>query len=341
LGLDDSLRRYIRRSVKFPGFRLRDSRRFLTVRMDTTNICNLRCQMCPMLISDMDPSRNWHHIDPALFDRIAEQLFPIARTVGLSCGAEPFCNPDFHRYLSSLYHADVPVREVVTNGTLLSDENIGHLLSTPPTTLFVSIDGASRETHAAIRGGADLDAILDSLALLRQRRGRARFPMISFSTTLQKSNWHELPGIVEIAASSGARSVGVVPLVPYSGLDCTAETVDPDDVQVAESIRIAAVLAEQAGLIFEIARGPDSTATSGCGYISSWVYIDPDGMVNPCPYANTSSPIGDLGKESFQSIWSGEAYSSLRTQLEEGRTEGNCRICPEMRTASPGELDKV
>lgn len=295
-----------------------------------------------MMLSDRDPDRNWHHIDPSLFDRIEEQVFPIARTVGLSCGAEPFCNPDFSRYLSKLYHADVPVREVVTNGTLLSlKENIDSLLCTPPTTLFVSIDGATRETHAAIRGGADLDAILGSLSVLRERQGGARFPMISFSTTLQRLNWRELPGIVEIAVSAGARSVGVVPLVPYAGLDRAGETIDPEEEQIAESIRRARAVAEEAGLTFELACGPDSTDTAGCGYANSWVYIDPDGLVNPCPYWNTSVPLGNLGKESFRSIWNGEAYSSLRKRLAERRGEGNCLICPEMKTTCSGELDKV
>jgi radical SAM protein with 4Fe4S-binding SPASM domain len=309
--------------------------------MDTTNICNLRCGMCPMLLSDVDPDRNWHHIDPELYRKIEEQVFPLAATVGLSCGAEPFCNPDFCHFLGRLYRADVPVREVVTNGTLFDDDIVTCLVRTPPTTLFVSVDGASHDTHAAIRGGADLEATMGNLRLLQRRKGGTKFPMISFSTTLQRRNWRELPGIVELAADIGAVSVGVVPLVPYAGLDRSGEVVDPGEEQVAAAVSLAEETARRLGIRLVMSEGPDGTATGACGYIEDWVYIDPDGRVNPCPHWNTSEPLGDLTVQSFGEILHGEAYTALRDRLSRGELTGNCSVCPEMTGAVQGEPRKV
>ncbi len=252
--------------------------------------------MCSMRLADKDPDRKWHDIDPDLFDRIASELFPVASVVGLSCGAEPFVNPEFGSYLDRLYRADVPVREVVTNGILLSPANIGVLLESPPTSLFVSIDGAAPSTHARIRDGADLDLITSNMRELiseRDRRGM-KFPMLSFSVTLQRGNLHELPDILKLASRVGAVSVGVVPLVPYSGLDLTGETINPDSPEVSMQIRTATDIASELGLSFNAPSAPAPEKLSSCPYLSNWVYIDPDGKINHCPHWNTADPLGDM-----------------------------------------------
>ncbi|MCD4847689.1 MAG: radical SAM protein [Candidatus Aegiribacteria sp.] len=340
MNLKRTLGKYLQRSVRFPWVRLR-GRRNLIIRMDTTNRCNLRCSMCSLRLADKDPDRKWHDIDPDLFNKIATELFPKASVVGLSCGAELFVNPDFGRYLDILYQADVPVREVVTNGILLTSENIGVLLESPPTSLFVSIDGATPPTHARIRGGADLDLIIGNMMELvceRDRR-RMRFPTLSFSVTLQRSNLHELPEIVKLASRVGAVSVGVVPLIPFSGLDMTGETIDPDSPEVFRQIRLASDIASELGLSFNFPSASSPEKLSSCPYLDNWVYIDPDGRINPCPHWNTSEPLGDMSRNSFHEIWNGPAYMALRDRISRGVYTSNCAVCPEM-SQSGSEIPK-
>lgn len=336
--------RFLMRSVRFPWVRLRGHRP-LTVRMDTTNRCNLRCSMCPMRLSDSDSTRNWHDMDPDLFDRIGCEVFPRASTVALSCGAEPLVNPDFPRFLEILHRYDVPVRELVTNGILLGEGMVENILRTPPTSLFVSIDGARPETHAAIRGGADLELVLSNIRRLvksRDIRG-SRFPMVSFSVTLQKRNIHELPDIVRMAADVGATSVNTVLLVPYSGLEMAGQVLVPGSPEVLGMLEAAGSTASALGIIFVAPRVeaglPDPFA--GCPYVDSWVFIDPDGKVNPCPYWNVSEPLGDLTLDSFDDVWGSPAYTALRQRTSRGVLSGNCSICPEVSPVSGDEIDKI
>ena len=335
------LGKYLYRSHRFPWIRPK-GRRNLIVRMDTTNRCNLRCSMCSMRLSDLDPQREWHDIDPVLFARIADEIFPLASVVGLSCGAELLVNPDFPTYLERLYKADVPVREVVTNGVLLSSQNISSILDAPPNSLFVSIDGATASTHAEIRGGADLDLITVNMKALvseRDRRGM-KFPMLSFSITLQRKNFMELPGIVRLAHETGAVSVCTVPLVPYEGLDLTGETIDPDSPAVSEQIRLASNVAADLGLIFNPPSIPGTDGQVSCPYLENWVYIDPDGRINPCPHWDTAKPLGNLNHQSFSEIWEGPAYQDLRKRIKEGVFTGNCAVCPEISGRFSNEISK-
>jgi radical SAM protein with 4Fe4S-binding SPASM domain len=334
----------LQRSRRFPGVRLRGGRR-LVVRMDTTNLCNLRCTMCPMRLSDGDPDRRWHSMDPGLFGKIASQVFPKASVVGLSCGAEPFMNPGFALCLEELFMADVPAREVVTNGLLMSGRNADALLDWPPTSLFISVDGALPATHGEIRGGADLRTILGNVeSLVRERdRRRSRFPRVSFSVTVQRRNVAELEEIVRLASRVGASSVNSVLLVPYEGLDMTGEVLLPDDPVLTRSLGRASAAARESGLSF-IAPSAGVAAPGGkravCRYPESWVFIDPDGMVYPCPYWNVTLPLGNLTLQNFDEIWKGKPYEGLRKRLADGILEGNCSVCPES-TACGGEITKV
>lgn len=50
--------------------------RHLVIRMDTINLCNLRCKMC---YYSSDYNRRKEQMDPSLFQKIAEQVFPKTR----------------------------------------------------------------------------------------------------------------------------------------------------------------------------------------------------------------------------------------------------------------------
>lgn len=335
-----ALRRVLRRSTRFPGIALNLGRR-LTVRMDTTNRCNLRCSMCPMRLSDSDPGRVWMDMDGALFDRIAGQVFPRASSVSLSCGAEPLCNPSFPDHLRTLYRADVPCREMVTNGLLLEGDRLEAVLSHPPTSIAVSIDGSEEATHAAIRGGCDLAAVVRNLKALDagKKSRRLMIPHVSFSTTLQRRNLHELGGIVKLAAECGAEAVNVNLLVPYRGLGMSEEALDADAPEVELAFREAGSSARGQGLILN--RTGSASPGGRCRYVPSWVFIAPDGLVFPCPYWNLSDPAGDLSKQDFREVRSAPMYRALEARLASGVLEGTCASCPELAESGREEIGKV
>lgn len=326
------MQKLIARKNRFPWVRPVSPTRKLTVRMDTTNLCNLRCSMCPMRLSDGNPERKWHHMAPDVFEKIKKEVFPLARTVGISCGAEPLTNPGFPHQLRDLYRSGVPYREMVTNGTLLNEEWIGTILRYPPTTLSVSIDGATDKTHSSIRDGANLSKTIEMLKKLVSQRGKRLFPMLCFSTTLQRDNLEEMVEIVALAAETGAVASGFVPLVPYHGLNTLDRVVSTSSSSVKTLIRSAERKAAELGIGFSVsedaARGESAHP---CPYLSNTVYIDPDGSIFPCPYWNTESPLGNI-MDGFRNIWHGTEYRRLR----EGKfhESDNCCVCPEvtMRT---------
>ena len=284
--------------------------------------------MCPMRLSDSDPSRNWEHMSRDVFNRIRTEVFPVARTVGISCGAEPLTNPMFIQHLKALYESGVPYREMVTNGTLLTGELIRSILQFPPTSLFISIDGAESKTHSAIRDGADLGSILEMTGELVSGRGKNLFPMVGFSTTLQKDNLHELADIVRLAHRTGAASVGVVPLVPYEGLNTIDLVVDTESAAAVKEISRARTVAVELGIEFHLSSEiSDRGSAHPCPYLLKTVFINPQGAIFPCPYWNTEHPAGNI-LEGFDNVWNGDKYRKLRNG-DFAETD-NCLQCPEV-----------
>jgi MoaA/NifB/PqqE/SkfB family radical SAM enzyme len=81
-------------------------------------------------------------------------------------------------------------------------------------------------------------------------------------------------------------------------------------------------------------------AGSPCPYVEGWVYIDPGGLVNPCPYWNTADPLGNLVNQSFVEVLASDGYRRLRASLADGRLAGNCALCPEIAGAGHADIPK-
>src|SRR5438045_2829424 len=70
--------------------------RHLVIRMDTINLCNLRCKMC---YYSFDYKRKKEQMDMPLFRKIADEVFNKTRFLYLSCATEPLMNKQFADFL--------------------------------------------------------------------------------------------------------------------------------------------------------------------------------------------------------------------------------------------------
>src|SRR5262249_19742443 len=95
--------------------------RFLVIRMDTTNLCNLRCLQC---YYSSDYMRKREDMSLSLFRSIGDQLFAKTRFLYLSCATEPLMNKQFAAIVRATGEYRVPFTSFCTNGQLLKEEII-------------------------------------------------------------------------------------------------------------------------------------------------------------------------------------------------------------------------
>ena len=210
------------------GLYLRRPTRLLKLYIEPTNQCNLNCRTCIR--------RSWNEplgkMADVVFDRVIEGLsaFSPRPTVFFGGFGEPLFHPKIVEMITRVKALGAPV-ELITNGTQLTPELSRRLIAAGIDVQWVSIDGATPESYADIRLGAALPQVLENVAHFRdalytQFVATACGVAPSFRTLLgiafvaMKRNIADLPAILSLARSFGAKRFLVTNVLPYTKEMC-------------------------------------------------------------------------------------------------------------------------
>ena len=108
--------------------------------------------------------------------------------------------------------------ELITNGTLLTEKRSRQLIDAGLDLLWVSIDGASPESYADVRLGAELPTVLENVRRFRTlRKGHKTMkPEIGVAFVAMKRNIADLPAVLKIARQLGALHFSVSNVLPVT-----------------------------------------------------------------------------------------------------------------------------
>ncbi|MAG57305.1 MAG: hypothetical protein CMJ83_13510 [Planctomycetes bacterium] len=166
--------------------------------IETTRHCNLKCPTCLQFLAGTTVSGPHMKID--LFRKVAAEVFPHVDVFQPTVSGEPFMSKGFVEMVETAKQWGVRL-DITTNGTFL-DERRRALVLPVLSALWLSIDGATRETFEKLRLGAKFDKVMGYMRALRDEVAelpREERPLIGFSPVLTRDNVHELPTMVELA----------------------------------------------------------------------------------------------------------------------------------------------
>lgn len=147
--------------------RLRRTARVLSLNIETTNYCNLRCTICPV---NRGMVRQKRYLDSAVFRGLIDRT-PSLRFVLPFQWGEPLLHPEIDAMVR--YASDRGIRSMLTtNGTLLDDAMAERLIASGLDRLTISVDGDDA-THERIRE-FPLRELRERVALLKRRRDAGR-----------------------------------------------------------------------------------------------------------------------------------------------------------------------
>jgi len=322
------------------AYRYEPPRGSLRVRMDITNKCNLLCKMCFYPGTVGQPKFD---MEPALFRKIADQVFPYAEGVSLACQYEPLMSRHFDEIMDIVAEGACPVG-LVTNGTLLTRKRAERLVDNPCVHyLAVSIDGATKETYESIRVNARWEKLVENLeylAAVKAQRGTKK-PALQLNMVLMKSTVGELPRLVDFARRVDAASIAAIRFLPTNPqLDAAID----DWEQVMPILIEARRRAHDYGIVLflpvednRLLSQDDPSEETSCnegavGQFSPFceapwraLQIYPDGAVHPCIYYGRA--FGNLREQDFLEIWNSEPYLELRRSLARMRLHPTCAAC--------------
>ncbi len=182
---------------------------WLTVRMDITNKCNLRCIMCHYKVKEFY-AQPLKLITAEKLKYQLQDIAPYVKQIMISCAFEPLMSKHFAEIVGML-HKDFPHMEIAlcTNGMLLNSVARKVIIENRVTNVILSFDGVTKTTLEKIRVGADYGKIISNIMALRDLKLKLHKtqPLLFMDFVLMNSNIHEAPYFVKLCKDLGVEMI--------------------------------------------------------------------------------------------------------------------------------------
>jgi len=317
--------------------------------IEPTTRCNVRCKTCGKFVLD----EKYKDLDPEVYDKFVNQVLPHICEVILTGWGEPLLFPRFEELLQKSFEFGVKVI-FITNGTLLTKEIIEDMVKHSGQ-IYLSVDGATKETFEFIRPQIKFEKIIGVLENIKKCSERLKNPNFKFSINFVaiRSNLSELIQMIELAHKYGAGELCVLNFwlgnrsdeFTSESLKYYPEMIDkifPEAQTRALELGIKLILPYYGASKYSPENKNHTTdkvivkkvPLTGClkkpifqKCYSPWrdVYITVEGGVRPC--CMPTDYLGNLKMQSLKEIWNGENFQRLRKRIHTDNPPPYCRIC--------------
>jgi len=291
------------------------------VKVEPTNICNLRCPLLPCTNDQSGPTR---HDGLRQIHTYHCEISHYASIVQLHLGGESFIHPkmiDMIRYAheKGLYvHVD-------TNGHYIRTlDKAVEIVRSGLDYISVSVDGATQQTYEIYRKRGNLDHVLLGLDNLKEakRITGSEKPVVSVQTIVSQHNEHEMIDMLDIANRAEAdemRFQAICTRTPQEREDWQSKTpgLTRDDASIRRVRRIP------------------------CEWLWTVAIVWWDGFVTPCTLdENRRYILGNVFEEgSLLAVWNGKTFQEFRQQMVRDKASISiCEGCPGDLTPPISEL---
>jgi len=291
--------------------------------IDTCNICNLRCRLCPTGMKTLKRNKGYMTFDT--YVKIMEQLKPYALEVELHNWGEPFLNPDIFRIIQ--YTAENGMGTTLSsNLNKISQDAILQIIESGLEHLVVSLDGVTKEVYEQYRVGGDFKRVMDNLNAIIQKKSalKSRTPIIEWQYLVMKHNEHEMATASALAGKMGVDLIRFVPAgLPFEDFSNRemVETWMPENQQYWHFNP-------------RFLRRRDYIVNEICFFLYRSITVNPDGGVSPCCVVyDDSYDFGSLLHEDIKDIWNNDAYISARSLFSRRKNEAQLKrtVCHKCR----------
>lgn len=295
------------------------------VYIEVTTLCNFSCTTCIRNSWDDELGK----MEIPVFERLYEQLkeLPNLESVHFGGFGEPMSHPHIFEMMKSVKEIGLKV-ELITNGSLLDENNAAQLIDLGLDKLFISLDGPDEESYNDIRQGADYNSVLKNIRKFNQikKQKGVKHPELAFEFVAMKQNIHKLPELAKMLNELNARYLIVTNVLPYCEELKDEIVYDLDDTMpiFGEDSLKTLVRAYMPNLKFRTERY--------CRFIEKKALaITREGNIAPC-YAFMHSykcyiygrekkmhpyHLGNVMDKSLQDIWTDPEYALFRATVKD------------------------
>lgn len=291
-----------------------------------TNGCNLRCLSC--YNSYERELQNELTIDE--MKKMVDEVIPFLSYGFSVSGGEPFCRKKELFELIEYVSQKAPTLPIgiVTNGTLITDEDAYRLSKIKNLTVQVSLDGVTKESHEFNRGAGTFDKVVNALKVLTHHGVN-----VLLGVLLTEKSVHEIQQTLDFAIALNIQDVRFIEMF-WQGMSRSHSMKRPllyeifpiyKHLLTVEPRYRDILKKDTTKIIFDSLAHP--VKKKCCGVDNRAVFIDSDGSVYPCNLLIAKKYLmGNIRENSFRNIW---LNSEVKSSLCELSVEmfNKCRVC--------------
>ena len=273
------------------------------LQVEPTTYCNFTCDFC------CGRHLKQANLDLNIYQKCIEKL-PALKYLELQGEGEPFLCPDFFDMVRIARERNIEI-STITNGSLLTKENVEKILDSGLHYLSVSLETTDQKKFEEIRGG-NLNQILSGIKYLveAKRKEGIDIPHISFSVTILKENIDEVDKIFSLYEKLNLDG-GIIlqflnesrDYVKYYNKSLKGEQISVKDREKIyhkyyKFLAKQKLLDQQEGHFFTLLHNGRKSMEKGlqCNWLNSGLYLKVDGSIAPCVYSKEKS-FGNAEKE--------------------------------------------
>jgi len=288
-----------------------------SVSIEPTTSCNLRCPECPSGLRKF--SRNTGMLSLEMYNKIANQIGDYLMYMILYFQGEPYLNPSFFEIVK-----DAKKRKIYTatstNAHFLTDENCKKTIESGLDKLIISLDGIGQETYSSYRIGGRYQRVVEGIENMVKwkKQLKSKTPHIVVQFIVFRTNEHQIEEVKDLCDKMGIDELQLKSAQVYE-----YENGNPLIPTKSKYSRYR----ELKDGTWEI----KNDFLNKCYRMSVSCVITWDGMVVPCCFDKDAIyQMGDLKKDSFDTVWKNKTYQEFRTKVFTQRKSIDiCRNCTE------------
>ncbi len=199
--------------VKFLGLWFLNvlNKRSLAVFLDPVLACNFRCKMCNFSNENYVKEKMKGVLREEDIERIAEASFKNALKLQIGCAAEPTLFKHNTKLIEIAKRYKIPHISMVTNGNLLTKEDIASYVKAGLNEFIISVHGISKESYESLMEKGSFNLFHQTLTLLSEQKKSNPKLLIRINYTFNEDNFYEL---ADLFVSYNEYAIDIIQLRP-------------------------------------------------------------------------------------------------------------------------------
>jgi len=296
--------------------------------IEPTNICNLKCPMCPSGNGEM--KRKMGQLNFEDFKKLLDDIGDYLLQIQLWNQGEPFLNKSFLDFVHYANEKGV-MTHTSTNGHFIrTDEEAENLIKSGLDQLIFSMDGTSQESYEKYRVGGDYGLVMDTLKRISHAKERLNSsrPLVELQFLVFKHNQNEIDQIIAMSKKLNINRISFKTAQIYSKEQ--GDVFLPDDTAFSRY-------------------GDDGENYKLKGDVKNWckrLWLNPavnwDGTVSPCCFDKDADyAFANIFTDNlkFKEIWKNGKYKTFRQKIMTDRK--SVEMCANCSEGLPDPYTKI